>query len=125
MPTYAVIDFYFWFYDSVEYEYMDCFIEFSVEIVAFTEPEEEDIIESEEDEEADEEEDYADESSFFLIEDWPEEPEIILCLGTSSSKNWEYQFPDLVDEDADVSFINFALGKMMKFDSKSNSLSID
>jgi hypothetical protein len=60
----------------------------------------------------------------FLLKDYPEKPEPILCLGTSSSKNWEYKFPDLVEKDCHVSFWNAAMNKMLKFDSRSMTLTI-
>ena len=109
MPNWVGL--YVYFYFEQDGEYMDCLIVFDLTIISedsFTDISEDEVSEDSEDEDQQGEEKAAitDGDEFFLLEDWPEEPDVITCAGTSSSKNWIYYFPDKVDRKSDVRFWN-------------------
>jgi hypothetical protein len=90
-------------------EIMDCTLWLDLTIIS---EDFEDLYEDEYDEYSEDEEteetvsNVEDGDEFYLLEDWPEEPDVITCSGTSSSKNWIYYFPDKVDRHSDVRFWN-------------------
>lgn len=93
---------------------MDCELTISLSILEIPEVEETITDEVQDDTDDDDEDQVVGEGDeIFLLEEWPWEPEPILCSGTSSSKNWEYQFPDVVEKDCQISFFNPILDKLL------------
>jgi hypothetical protein len=120
MPTSAEIFFHFLLVSEDKLMFNDIVLSISF----FDEIEVEDELIDEDDSSDDDDIELGEDDEFFLLEEWPEDAEPILCLGTSSSKNWVYWFPDLVDKDSHVSFWNAALSKILKFDAKEMSVTI-
>lgn len=123
MPTYVEVLFYFYLYDEVENDWMDCDLLLTISIV-----EQPAVVEIDAGEEGDsyEEEDkiVSEGDDFFLLDGWPEKSEPILCSGTASSKNWVYQFPNLVEKDSKITLYTPTINKLLKFDQKAMTLTI-